>query len=86
MPKPVTWTFIKDATNQLLNIRIATDEAGFDDNANRAAIARYFGFPEKAISAELDGWVYLKTNTGSQYAVASVRRVTMAIEYDQSAA
>lgn len=81
---PTTFTYIKDAANPLLNIRVATDEAGFDDNANRAAIARYTGFPASHISAELDGRVYALPG-GSNRIVAYVTRVVMDIAFDTAA-
>ena len=79
----VVWTYIKDAENPLLNIRVATDAAGFDDNANRAAIARYLGVPENWVSGALDGRVHIYPDGK---VIATIERVTMDIEYAQSEA
>lgn len=78
----VTWTYIIDASDPAKNIRVATDAAGFDHHANRAAIARYFDIPEGSISAELDGRFY---GSPGHSVIAFVSRVDKDIDYIESA-
>lgn len=72
-----TFTYVKDHSDPLLNIRIATDAAGHDDNANRAAVARYFDLPESGVSAELDGRIHALPD---HRVIATIERVTMTLE------
>lgn len=78
----VTWTYITDAADPAKNIRVATDSAGFDHHANRAAIARYLDLPEASISAELEGRFHALPDNRI---VAFVSRVEKDIDYSQSA-
>lgn len=72
------WTYIRDADDPLKNIRIATDAAGYDDKANRQAIARYTGLSELHISGELNGRIYALPD---HRVVAHVVRVSMPLKY-----
>lgn len=77
-------TYVTDAQNPTLNIRIATDEVGGADlSAAWSSVARYWGLTREMVTAKYDGSEFYEVETGR--VLAYVRQVSMQIAFDTAA-
>jgi len=76
-------TYVTDAENPAINIRIATDEVGgVNLSAAWSAVARYWGLAREMVTAKYDGSEFYEVET--RRVLAHVRQATLQIAFDTS--